>query len=812
MLAHKIFIDWDIDGSFDTAGDDISDYWQSTDIRAGLLEPNDHCAAVGRCTIRLNNEDKRFSPDYAAGPYYGKLKPYRPAKVVAYQDGAEIATLFRGVVEGWYPDSGHVHGARGCTLELMDFMGVLQSADMEMPLQESETAKTLLDKICARAFAGATATNTLTVTDGPTDGDTITVGARVYTLKTTLTGAEDEILIGTALVGTNTLDVTAQNIAAAIQANTGAGTTYGTNTTRHQYVTADYTIGAGLKSASVAGWVALRDAAVNNEALGCQWISFPASEYDQGIEISAIKLYLRKQGAPAGTCTLRIETLGGNGTPSGTLFDTNATGTFSESDITAGGGWLSVSLTDAVVFDPYVDYFLVLTTDRGSSGVNYIEWGHDNAGAIDSPHIAKQKTAGVWSSVLSGGNICYSGIWINSTVSLSANTPGAWGNSLALSTTSGELTAGGATFSGGTDAPSGLTSFETGQTFPIAGDTWAEGRTNGLAAVQDVADSEYGLFWAARDGTLTFKDYQWIFEQLPTSVSLTLTDTPDAIRPRVALSDITNEIGVEYTPRRTSSAGVVVATANGDIEIPARAGGPGSSPGSVVVRLTNMEATTGNVVGATSVIAPVATTDYKVYARVTGDGTTLERALDVTSKDKVRISLDIKGGAIEATFYNKAWVPLWVSDFQVRGTALIAYDRQTMIASDSTSISAYGRRTRRIRLPFPSDNAFAEAIAGYELNRNKDPRTMIDNVSFRGTTTLNSTHLYSLELGNIVALTDTQTGISAKRYMIIGWSCGIQVGGSHTLTWTVRRMDDPATWILENASYSQIGTTTVLAL
>lgn len=65
-----------------------------------------------------------------------------------------------------------------------------------------------------------------------TDGDTVTVGSRVYTFKTVLTGAPDEVLIGAATASLG-------NLAAAINGAAGEGTLYGAGTAAHEDVTAE---------------------------------------------------------------------------------------------------------------------------------------------------------------------------------------------------------------------------------------------------------------------------------------------------------------------------------------------------------------------------------------------------------------------------------------------------------------------------------------------------------------------------------------------------------------------------------------------
>lgn len=84
----------------------------------------------------------------------------------------------------------------------------------------------------ATTVTGASATTTLTSTGVAGNNETFTIGTRVYTLKTALTGAADEILIGAA--ATNTLD----NIKSAINDTGTRGTQYGLGTSANENVTA----------------------------------------------------------------------------------------------------------------------------------------------------------------------------------------------------------------------------------------------------------------------------------------------------------------------------------------------------------------------------------------------------------------------------------------------------------------------------------------------------------------------------------------------------------------------------------------------
>lgn len=66
----------------------------------------------------------------------------------------------------------------------------------------------------------------------PANNDTVTIDGHVYTFKTTLTGAANEVLIGANAAAALT------NLKSAINATSGAGTTYGTGTVAHTAVSA----------------------------------------------------------------------------------------------------------------------------------------------------------------------------------------------------------------------------------------------------------------------------------------------------------------------------------------------------------------------------------------------------------------------------------------------------------------------------------------------------------------------------------------------------------------------------------------------
>jgi hypothetical protein len=109
-------------------------------------------------------------------------------------------------------------------------------------------ATTLIAKLTSLAIAAAKALTISAITDA--DTQTVTIGGVVYTLHTSLSGFT--ATPGAVLIGA---DATAMgnNLAAAINAGAGAGTTYGTGTVANPSVTASANTGVVTVTARTPG-------------------------------------------------------------------------------------------------------------------------------------------------------------------------------------------------------------------------------------------------------------------------------------------------------------------------------------------------------------------------------------------------------------------------------------------------------------------------------------------------------------------------------------------------------------------------------
>lgn len=100
----KVYIDWDNDG-FGTA-DDISAYVMQADWNIGLGDGDELTAGEQNAQLVLKNDDKRFSPEYASGPYYGKFLPKRRMQIRGVDASLGTVVKWTGYFERIEPQSG----------------------------------------------------------------------------------------------------------------------------------------------------------------------------------------------------------------------------------------------------------------------------------------------------------------------------------------------------------------------------------------------------------------------------------------------------------------------------------------------------------------------------------------------------------------------------------------------------------------------------------------------------------------------------------------------------------------------------------
>lgn len=102
---------------------EISSYVMSADIYRG--RDNDwQETSSGTASLTLNNNDRRFDPNYTSGVYYNKLLPRKQIRITGTANGTEY-DVFRGYVAGWPVQYDNAGATSTVTLSCYDALGLL---------------------------------------------------------------------------------------------------------------------------------------------------------------------------------------------------------------------------------------------------------------------------------------------------------------------------------------------------------------------------------------------------------------------------------------------------------------------------------------------------------------------------------------------------------------------------------------------------------------------------------------------------------------------------------------------------------------
>ena len=93
----------------------ITNYWMSGRWELGSTRPYFYVAATGKAELTLRNDDKRFSPEYASGPFFGELKP----NLLVQIGDPDYGIWWTGWVDRWKPEPGTSRSKRA-TLSATD--------------------------------------------------------------------------------------------------------------------------------------------------------------------------------------------------------------------------------------------------------------------------------------------------------------------------------------------------------------------------------------------------------------------------------------------------------------------------------------------------------------------------------------------------------------------------------------------------------------------------------------------------------------------------------------------------------------------
>jgi hypothetical protein len=148
----KVAVDWDRNGNFTTAGDDITALVKGGS--AGSLEvsygrdQNMALAPVasGRGSLTLDNSDRRFSPRNPYSPLYGKVLPARPVKITRTVGGVEyVVGVFHTDDTPIDPDPNTKTAGASLVDNIADFAGQTISTALYSGVRTGEAIGYILD-------------------------------------------------------------------------------------------------------------------------------------------------------------------------------------------------------------------------------------------------------------------------------------------------------------------------------------------------------------------------------------------------------------------------------------------------------------------------------------------------------------------------------------------------------------------------------------------------------------------------------------------------------------------------------------------
>tara|TARA_B110000858_G_scaffold79983_1_gene92686 strand:+ start:842 stop:2038 length:1197 start_codon:yes stop_codon:yes gene_type:complete len=121
---------------------DIADSMVSASVARGKNRDLDRYAS-GKFNVLLNNEDRRFDPNYSAGPLFGNIIPRREIKIS--KDGVRV---FTGIIEDWNFDYAPAGSSRAEIVAVDEFTNLAReftTPGTATPQKSGERVAAILD-------------------------------------------------------------------------------------------------------------------------------------------------------------------------------------------------------------------------------------------------------------------------------------------------------------------------------------------------------------------------------------------------------------------------------------------------------------------------------------------------------------------------------------------------------------------------------------------------------------------------------------------------------------------------------------------
>lgn len=141
--TYKVYVDWDNDGDFSEAYEDITSYISKLKWIRG--KDSDYGYAItGRLEMTLIDPDADFSPELTTGAFYGEILPRRLVRVTA-NPGTGAINQFTGYLEKVIPDVRY--SRKSAYIVALDGMDHLAREELETVLWKGHTTGALVKAV-----------------------------------------------------------------------------------------------------------------------------------------------------------------------------------------------------------------------------------------------------------------------------------------------------------------------------------------------------------------------------------------------------------------------------------------------------------------------------------------------------------------------------------------------------------------------------------------------------------------------------------------------------------------------------------------
>lgn len=331
------------------------------------------------------------------------------------------------------------------------------------------------------------------------------------------------------------------------------------------------------------------------------------------------------------------------------------------------------------------------------------------------------------------------------------------------------------------------TALEPGdRTLNYVADTWQDG-VIAITPVRQVTDVEGGRFFTDRRGTLTYLRGGHLKGRV-TPAAL-FNEQYDALTYLYG-ADMVNQVRVPVRPRAVGSAGA-------DVWRLAQSQRIRPGPANSRTMQARLRDSSGQPIGALTVIAPAPYVDYLANTQPDGSGS------DVTGFVSLALASEVSGSAITlaVTSAYSGDVHL-LAGARLRGTPLYLGDPLVVERTDTAARKAYGVRGLTLDMPLLTSVDEADALARDLLRRRKNPFGAARELSLSAT--LDAPQVLARTLFDRITIKDAQLRHESD-YFIVAEAHTVDLGGArHRVTWTLEPANPGDGWQLGRSPLGQV--------